>query len=178
MNSIERRRPVTRRKRLTVLGVGGVIAVAASVPAWRSEAPDRLIVPPTALPPNNVATVPSTVSVAFALGALERRRPETSRSHVRVPVTQWDAAQVWAEGSWATAVRWCESRNNPQAVSASGEYGGLYQADQTFWDAYREPGFASSPETASRGEQNLVAYRGWLVRGSEPWPICKDAASR
>ena len=79
-----------------------------------------------------------------------RRVPEWGREHLR-------------------SIAWCESRNNPRAVSASGAYRGLYQFSFSTW---RVVGGWGDPAAAPRSEQT---WRAWVLlknHGSGHWPVC------
>jgi soluble lytic murein transglycosylase-like protein len=79
-----------------------------------------------------------------------RRIPSWGRSHLR-------------------SIAWCESRNNPRAVSASGAYRGLYQFSFSTW---RVVGGWGDPAAAPRPEQT---WRAWVLlknHGSGHWPVC------
>lgn len=78
-----------------------------------------------------------------------RRIPDWGRSHLR-------------------SIAWCESRNNPRAVSPAG-YRGLYQFSFSTW---RVVGGWGDPAAAPRAEQT---WRAWLLlsrHGSGHWPVC------
>jgi soluble lytic murein transglycosylase-like protein len=67
------------------------------------------------------------------------------------------------------SIAWCESRNNPRAVSSSGAYRGLYQFSFSTW---RVVGGSGDPATAPRSEQT---WRAWVLLkndGSGHWPVC------
>ena len=79
-----------------------------------------------------------------------RRIPEWGRDHLR-------------------SIAWCESHNNPRAVSASGAYRGLYQFSFSTWGVV---GGWGDPATAPRSEQT---WRAWVLlknHGSGHWPVC------
>ena len=79
-----------------------------------------------------------------------RRIPDWGRSHLR-------------------SIAWCESRNNPRAVSSSGAYRGLYQFSFSTW---RVVGGSGDPAAAPRSEQT---WRAWVLLktdGSGHWPVC------
>ena len=79
-----------------------------------------------------------------------RRIPEWGREHLR-------------------SIAWCESRNNPRAVSASGAYRGLYQFSFSTWGVV---GGSGDPAAAPRSEQT---WRAWVLlknHGSGHWPVC------
>jgi soluble lytic murein transglycosylase-like protein len=67
------------------------------------------------------------------------------------------------------SIAWCESRNNPRAVSSSGAYRGLYQFSFSTW---RVVGGSGDPAAAPRSEQT---WRAWVLLktdGSGHWPVC------
>jgi Transglycosylase-like domain len=67
------------------------------------------------------------------------------------------------------SIAWCESRNNPRAVSSSGAYRGLYQFSFSTW---RVVGGWGDPAAAPRSEQT---WRAWVLlknHGSGHWPVC------
>jgi hypothetical protein len=79
-----------------------------------------------------------------------RRIPEWGREHLR-------------------SIAWCESRNDPRAVSASGAYRGLYQFSFSTWGVV---GGWGDPAAAPRSEQT---WRAWVLlknHGSGHWPVC------
>lgn len=63
----------------------------------------------------------------------------------------------------------CESGGNPRAVSASGQYRGKYQFDQSTWEAN---GGTGDPAAAPEAEQDRVAAALYAARGPAPWPVC------
>jgi len=68
-----------------------------------------------------------------------------------------------------SSIAWCESRNNPRAVSSSGAYRGLYQFSFSTW---RVVGGSGDPAAAPRSEQT---WRAWVLlknHGSGHWPVC------
>lgn len=78
-----------------------------------------------------------------------RRIPDWGRSHLR-------------------SIAWCESRNNPRAVSPAG-YRGLYQFSYSTWGVV---GGSGDPAAAPRSEQT---WRAWLLLsrdGAGHWPVC------
>jgi hypothetical protein len=67
------------------------------------------------------------------------------------------------------SIAWCESHNNPRAVSSSGAYRGLYQFSFSTW---RVVGGSGDPAAAPRSEQT---WRAWVLlknHGSGHWPVC------
>lgn len=86
-----------------------------------------------------------------------------SRSQHREPLSRLDLLD------WH-ALAQCESSDNPRAVN--GPYRGLYQMDQDFWETYGGLTFGRRPDLATRAQQRLIAQRGYLARGREPWPTC------
>lgn len=63
----------------------------------------------------------------------------------------------------------CEAGGRPNAVDASGTYGGLYQFDRRTW---RKLGGRGRPQDASAKEQTYRAKRLYIQRGASPWPVC------
>lgn len=76
------------------------------------------------------------------------------------------AAEFGISGSYMVAIARCESTLNPNAVSSTGKYHGLFQYDQTTWSAY---GYGSiyDPVAQSRTTAELLAA-GQASR----WPNC------
>jgi hypothetical protein len=67
------------------------------------------------------------------------------------------------------SIAWCESHNDPRAVSSSGAYRGLYQFSFSTW---RVVGGSGDPAAAPRSEQT---WRAWVLLkndGSGHWPVC------
>ncbi|WP_461030489.1 transglycosylase family protein, partial [Streptomyces sparsus] len=69
---------------------------------------------------------------------------------------------------WA-ALAECESGGRPDAVDATGTYGGLYQFDVGTWRAL---GGSGRPQDAPAAEQTLRAKKLYVRRGASPWPVC------
>ncbi|MFJ6790887.1 ubiquitin-like domain-containing protein [Streptomyces angustmyceticus] len=67
------------------------------------------------------------------------------------------------------ALAQCEARGRPDAVDASGTYGGLYQFDVPTWRAL---GGRGRPQDASAREQTFRAKKLYIRRGASPWPVC------
>ncbi|MGI5482330.1 ubiquitin-like domain-containing protein [Streptomyces lavendofoliae] len=67
------------------------------------------------------------------------------------------------------ALAQCESGGRPDAVDASGTYGGLYQFDPGTWRALGGTGVA---QDAPAGEQTYRAKKLYVQRGASPWPHC------
>ncbi|MFE6285875.1 ubiquitin-like domain-containing protein [Streptomyces sp. NPDC057877] len=63
----------------------------------------------------------------------------------------------------------CESGGRPDAVDASGTYGGLYQFDTHTWQTL---GGQGRPQDASASEQTYRAKKLYVRRGATPWPHC------
>jgi hypothetical protein len=77
---------------------------------------------------------------------------------------------VWIVSPTAVRVAWRESHNVCSITNPSGKYQGKWQMDDNFWRSYGGLRYAPNPHQASCSEQDLVAYRGWLSRGWQPWP--------
>ncbi|GAU68647.1 hypothetical protein SSP35_08_01410 [Streptomyces sp. NBRC 110611] len=67
------------------------------------------------------------------------------------------------------ALAQCEAGGRPNAVDASGTYGGLYQFDVGTWQAL---GGQGRPQDASAAEQTYRAKKLYVRRGASPWPVC------
>lgn len=70
--------------------------------------------------------------------------------------------------SYLRSIAWCESRDNPRAVSPAG-YRGLYQFSFSTWSVV---GGSGDPAAAPRSEQT---WRAWILlrnHGSGHWPNC------
>ncbi len=63
----------------------------------------------------------------------------------------------------------CEAGGRPDAVDASGTYGGLYQFDTGTW---RGLGGNGRPQDAPAREQTYRAKKLYISRGASPWPVC------
>ncbi|MEU4210247.1 ubiquitin-like domain-containing protein [Streptomyces sp. NPDC026206] len=63
----------------------------------------------------------------------------------------------------------CEAGGRPNAVDASGTYGGLYQFDVRTWHSL---GGSGRPQDASAQEQTFRAKKLYISRGASPWPVC------
>ncbi|MFF1711035.1 ubiquitin-like domain-containing protein [Streptomyces sp. NPDC058268] len=95
------------------------------------------------------------------------REPQTQI--VKVGTKQRPESVAGAEGlNWGSLAH-CESGGRPNAVDASGTYGGLYQFDTRTWHAL---GGSGRPQDASAGEQTLRAKKLYVQRGASPWPHC------
>ncbi|MFJ8649105.1 ubiquitin-like domain-containing protein [Streptomyces sp. NPDC093546] len=67
------------------------------------------------------------------------------------------------------ALAQCESGGRPDAVDASGTYGGLYQFDPGTWQRL---GGRGVPQDAPASEQTYRAKKLYVQQGSSPWPHC------
>ncbi len=76
---------------------------------------------------------------------------------------------MWVASKHAKYVVKRESGNNCRAVSPSGAYRGKWQMGASFWSAFGGKKYASKPDRATCGEQDLVAYRGWVASWWHPW---------
>ncbi|MGW5737557.1 MULTISPECIES: ubiquitin-like domain-containing protein [Streptomyces] len=95
------------------------------------------------------------------------RQPQTQI--VKVGTKQRPDTVAGAEGlDWGSLAH-CESGGRPNAVDASGTYGGLYQFDTRTWQGL---GGSGRPQDASAGEQTFRAKKLYVQRGASPWPHC------
>lgn len=92
-----------------------------------------------------------------------------------VSVSRGTGAYAWAHTTDAIKVANCESgdrsswdhyNGNPHM---RGKYSGKWQMDSDFWSTYGGRQFASTAADASESEQDIVAYKGYLARGWQPW---------
>jgi hypothetical protein len=77
--------------------------------------------------------------------------------------------EQWKAAPFTKFIATKESNRRCKAVNRSGKYRGRWQMDKNFWSSYGGKKFAKRPERASCAEQDLVAYRGWIARGWQPW---------
>jgi resuscitation-promoting factor RpfB len=95
---------------------------------------------------------------ARAMGITLPRKPSSGTNRG----TAWEQATL-------RKIAQCESGGNPRAVSASGQYRGKYQFDQSTWEAN---GGTGDPAAAPEAEQDRVAASLYAARGPAPWPVC------
>ncbi|MFJ8585936.1 ubiquitin-like domain-containing protein [Streptomyces sp. NPDC093595] len=118
--------------------------------------------------------------VTYALRTVNgvRQKPrKIAEEVVRDPVTQlvkvgtkpMPASVAGADDLDWDALARCESGGRPDAVDASGTYGGLYQFDAGTWQAL---GGRGVPQDAPAQEQTYRAKKLYVQRGSSPWPHC------
>lgn len=81
---------------------------------------------------------------------------------------------TWRGSHAYLAVLHCESKGDYGAVSRTGKYRGGWQMDASFWRTYGGLKYASRPELATPLEQDMVAYRGYLSRGWQPWSCRRE----
>lgn len=77
--------------------------------------------------------------------------------------------EAWRDAPFTKYIAIKESNKRCKAVNRSGKYRGRWQMDKNFWKSYGGRKFAKRPEKATCAEQDLVAYRGWIARGWQPW---------
>lgn len=83
------------------------------------------------------------------------------------------AFEVWVKSPTAKHLKKVESSNNCKAIGGNGKYHGTWQVNAGFWKTYGGLKYAAKASKATCGEQDLVAYKGWLARGWSPWPPAK-----
>jgi len=76
---------------------------------------------------------------------------------------------VWRSSAHARMIVARESGGSCTAVSRSGAYRGAWQMGAPFWRSFGGLAFAPTPDQATCGEQDYVAYRGWLASWWSPW---------
>ncbi|MFE3600275.1 ubiquitin-like domain-containing protein [Streptomyces sp. NPDC059096] len=118
--------------------------------------------------------------ITYALRTVNgvRQKPRRIRTEtVRAPVTQrvrvgtkvMPSSVAGADGLNWGGLAACESGGRPDAVDASGSYGGLYQFDTGTWHAL---GGSGRPQDAPATEQTYRAKKLYVQRGASPWPHC------
>ncbi|MGI5469227.1 ubiquitin-like domain-containing protein [Streptomyces sp. CA-132043] len=107
-----------------------------------------------------------------------RQRPRLLRQEVLRPsrpeVVHVGTAAVPSGVAGADHLNWqglaqCETGGRPDAVDASGTYGGLYQFDRPTWHSL---GGSGAPQDAPPEEQTYRAKKLYVSRGASPWPVC------
>ncbi len=76
---------------------------------------------------------------------------------------------VWRNSAHARMIVGRESGGRCTAVNPNGLYRGTWQMGASFWRAFGGLQFAATPDRATCGEQDYVAYRGWLASWWSPW---------
>jgi resuscitation-promoting factor RpfB len=110
---------------------------------------------------NGVRQKPQRVSSALV------RQPRTQI--VRVGTKAMPTSVHGTDGlNWQGLAR-CEAGGRPNAVDASGTYGGLYQFDVRTWQGL---GGKGRPQDAPASEQTYRAKKLYVSRGASPWPVC------
>ncbi|MFI8767936.1 ubiquitin-like domain-containing protein [Streptomyces sp. NPDC053792] len=124
--------------------------------------------------------VPGVRRVTYSLRTVNgvRQRPRrTGEEIVREPLSRkvrlgtrpLPTSVAGADGLDWGALAACESGGRPNAVDASGTYGGLYQFDPGTWHAL---GGSGTAQNAPAAEQTFRAKKLYVQRGASPWPHC------
>ncbi|TJZ42557.1 DUF348 domain-containing protein, partial [Streptomyces piniterrae] len=95
------------------------------------------------------------------------RRPRPQIVHIgtkELPTSVQGADHL----AWHALAR-CEAGGRPNAVDASGTYGGLYQFDVNTWHRL---GGSGRPQDAPADEQTYRAKKLYITQGASPWPAC------
>ncbi|MEU5306318.1 ubiquitin-like domain-containing protein [Streptomyces noursei] len=100
-----------------------------------------------------------------ATETVQAPRPQIVHVGTRALPTSVRGADGLAWGALAA----CEAGGRPDAVDASGTYGGLYQFDVGTW---RRLGGSGRPQDAPAEEQTFRAKKLYVTRGASPWPAC------
>jgi Transglycosylase-like domain len=114
---------------------------------------------------------PTARELRRSIRRMKHRFVRWSRTYEgRATVNRFKVRHIPSWGrSHLRSIAWCESRNNPRAVSSSGAYRGLYQFSFSTW---RVVGGWGDPAAAPRSEQT---WRAWVLlknHGSGHWPVC------
>jgi len=86
-----------------------------------------------------------------------------------VPIRTYASSGGGGVSSRLAAIAWCESRNQPDAVSPDGQYRGKYQFHPATWAAL---GGVGDPAAAPVAEQDRLAARLYSQTGGSAWPVC------
>ncbi len=76
---------------------------------------------------------------------------------------------VWRSSAHARMIVARESGGRCTAVNPNGLYRGTWQMGSPFWRSYGGLAYAPTPDRATCGEQDIVAYRGWIASWWRPW---------
>ena len=76
---------------------------------------------------------------------------------------------AWRGSRHARMIVWRESNGRCDVVSSNGAWRGAWQMTMTLWRGNGGTAYASSPDRATCGEQDRVAYRVWVSAGWGPW---------
>jgi hypothetical protein len=114
---------------------------------------------------------PTARELRRSINRMKRRFSNWSKTYEgRATVHRFKVRHIPSWGrSHLRSIRWCESHDNPRAVSSSGAYRGLYQFSFSTW---RVVGGWGDPAAAPRSEQT---WRAWVLlknHGSGHWPVC------
>ena len=114
---------------------------------------------------------PSARELRRSIRRMKRRFGHWSHTYEgRATVHRFKVRHIPSWGrSHLRSIAWCESHNNPRAVSSNGAYRGLYQFSFSTWSVV---GGAGDPVAAPRSEQT---WRAWVLlknHGSGHWPVC------
>ncbi|MEU3949876.1 ubiquitin-like domain-containing protein [Streptomyces sp. NPDC029526] len=120
---------------------------------------------------------PGVRRVTYALRTVNGVRQKPRRLHaevVREPRPQQVRVGTGTAPAPAGRLAWhrlalCESGGRPDAVDASGTYGGLYQFDTRTWQGL---GGRGRPQDAPAEEQTHRAQQLYARSGTGPWPHC------
>ncbi|CAL9512406.1 ubiquitin-like domain-containing protein [Streptomyces sp. enrichment culture] len=120
---------------------------------------------------------PGVRRVTYALRTVNGVRQKPRRLHaevVREPRPQQVRVGTGTAPAPAGRLAWhrlalCESGGRPDAVDASGTYGGLYQFDTRTWQSL---GGRGRPQDAPAAEQTYRAQQLYARSGTSPWPHC------
>ena len=114
---------------------------------------------------------PTARELRRSIRRMKRRFANWSRTYEgRATVNRFRVGRIpeWGR-EHLRSIAWCESHNNPRAVSASGAYRVLYQFSFSTWGVV---GGWGDPAAAPRSEQT---WRAWVLlknHGSGHWPVC------
>jgi Transglycosylase-like domain len=126
---------------------------------------DRVVPGPTVTATVTAEPSPAPTVTVTREAAVSRSRASTPVHSVNDPV----GFAAWLASPKGKAISWRESHNICDITNPTGKYQGKWQMDDNFWRSYGGLKYAPNPHQATCHEQDLVAYRGWLARGWQPW---------
>lgn len=122
----------------------------------------------------------SPLIIAFPTPLPLRRVTSVATAQMPVKTSDFDplfdkyASQFNISVSTIKKIAYCESKNNPQAVSRTGAYVGLFQFAEKTWVANRQVmGLDPNPTLRTDPEQAIMTAAFKIAAGGiKAWPVC------
>lgn len=134
---------------------------AAAARAAQAAAAKAAPKPAPAHKPAPVASAPAPKPVYTGDPTRTPAAMSSSRARAAIPFSVWRAS--------ATARKVVRLESGGSCTVVSGPYHGEWQMTVGLWKGHGGLVFASAPEFASCGQQDVVAYRIWVEQGWSPW---------